>query len=172
MRANDQQKKELERFLRLVGSAYLRAIRQFEDELVDICRDFDVCQVAHSELLLAAHSVAFDEHTEDGPVVDRPSLSIRWREATCFLGNTLLFRLYEKLSSRPNRYFRYSELLAEVWGGPRSTQTIHNLVKRLRDRLISSRMKPIADAIDGHVRDHYALRLDRLSGKDQTEFKP
>src|SRR5262245_50655004 len=50
-------------------------------------------------------------------VVDRTLLSVIFRGKQCFLGNTLPFKFFSLLAQRPNTYFTYDDLLAEVWQG-------------------------------------------------------
>jgi DNA-binding response OmpR family regulator len=93
------------------------------------------------------------------PRVDRETLSIKWKNRSCFLGNTLLFLFFERLARSPNRYVSYQDLLEEVWGGDRKESTIRGVAKRLRDRLQESEMSQLAQAIDGSVTGHYGLKL-------------
>jgi len=41
------------------------------------------------------------------PFVDQETLSIKFRGRSCFLGNTLPFRLFARLAQRPNVYLTY-----------------------------------------------------------------
>lgn len=95
------------------------------------------------------------------PIADRTTLSVVFQGKTCFLGNTLLFRFFETISRRPNRYFSHAELLDEVWGGPRSDATIRNVAKRLRDKLKSAGLTELAEVIDGSTTGYYVLLLSR-----------
>lgn len=92
-------------------------------------------------------------------IADCETLSVVWNDKTCFLGNTLLFRFFERLARSPNRYVPHSELLEDVWGGVRDMSTIRGVAKRLRDRLREEDMGELADAIDGSVIRHYGLKL-------------
>jgi len=47
--------------------------------------------------------------------VDRSALSVTSRGRSCFLGNTLMFRLIEQLAKHRNKYVPYEDLLADVW---------------------------------------------------------
>lgn len=94
------------------------------------------------------------------PFVDRQTLSIHWRGASCHLGNTLLFRFFERIARSPNCYVTYRDLLNDVWRGPRDHSTIRGVVKRLRDRLADSGMTELAAAIDGSASGNYGLMLD------------
>src|SRR5262245_41985949 len=62
-------------------------------------------------------------------VVDRSLLSVIFRGKQCFLGNTLPFKFFSLLAQRPNTYFTYDDLLAEVWqGDKRSDGAIRSVV--------------------------------------------
>ncbi len=91
--------------------------------------------------------------------LDRGLLSVTFRGQSCFLGNTLPFQLFARLVGRPNVYLSYEELLTEVWQGIRSDSAVRGVVKRLREKLRKAGMMELADAIDGTVPGHYALKL-------------
>ena len=96
----------------------------------------------------------------DGPAADRPTLSAVWRGRSCFLGNTLLFRFFERLARTPNHYVTYAALLDDVWEGDvRSKATIRGVAKRLRDRLCAGGMSDLAQAVNGSEAGHYGLIL-------------
>jgi hypothetical protein len=153
-------KPEIAAALQRLAATYAQSIRKFEETLNILCHELNIQDIHWSQF---APSLPVALESDDQLVADRRSLSVRWRGRACFLGNTLLFRSFEKLALRPNRYCSHDELLADVWGGPRSTVSIRNVAKRLRDRLVRAGMKNVADAIDGTVRGHYALKLDRLA---------
>lgn len=96
---------------------------------------------------------------ELAPRADRETLSIVWKNKSCFLGNTLLFLFFERLALSPNRYVSHVDLLEDVWGGEREPSTIRGVAKRLRDRLQKEGMGQLAEAIDGNVRGYYGLKL-------------
>jgi DNA-binding response OmpR family regulator len=94
------------------------------------------------------------------PVADRPSYSICWRGKTCFLGNTLPFRLFAQLAHHPNRFYTYDELLCDVWKGCRSQEAIRSVVKVLRRKLREAGMGDLATAISGNAWNNLGLNLD------------
>jgi len=49
------------------------------------------------------------------PFVDRALLSVIHRGKSCFLGNTLLLRLIERLLRSLNQYVSHQQLQEEVW---------------------------------------------------------
>lgn len=93
-------------------------------------------------------------------LVDQELLSVTYQGRSCFLGNTLLFRFFAHLARRPNLYFSHDELLSAVWQGVRSDDAIRSVVKRLRIALRQAGMPDLAEAIDGSVAGHYALKID------------
>lgn len=94
------------------------------------------------------------------PIVDRSTLSLSWDGRSCTLGYTVLFRLADRLSRRPNQYLTADQLLRDVWeGGCRSPDTIRSAVRNLRKRLIEAGMPELAAAIRGRA-GHYGLILD------------
>lgn len=97
--------------------------------------------------------------TSKQPVADEATFCISWQGRNCFLGNTLLFRMFHRLARSTNRYVTHLDLLDDVWHEDRETSTIRNVVKRLRDQLIAADMKELASAING-VSGHYGLFLD------------
>ncbi|MBS0207966.1 MAG: winged helix-turn-helix domain-containing protein [Planctomycetes bacterium] len=96
----------------------------------------------------------------DGLQIDREHFTISFDGRTCFFGNSLGFRLLERLARRPNVYLSYEELLAAVWDGVRTDSAVRAGVKRLRDKLRRLEMAKLADAVDGSVSGRYALRLN------------
>ncbi len=84
------------------------------------------------------------------PLVDPSTLSLSWDGKTCHLGYTILFRLADRLSRRPNQYLTFEQLLRDVWGGDhRSPDTIRSTVRNLRERLSLAGMNELAAAIHG-----------------------
>ena len=161
-------RQEILHTLEVLATTHARTVNEFRDRLTALSRELGLPEIdcgAH----LASAAVERCAASAEPPVADTTTLSVHWNGSVCFLGNTLLFRFYQKLSQRPNRYFTYAELLADVWGAPRSHETIHNVVKRLRDRLLKAKMGPIAQAIDGSEQGHYALRIDWII---QQKSKP
>ena len=93
------------------------------------------------------------------PIADQSSLSVVWEGRRCYLGQTLPFRLFERLARRPNQYVTYEQLLQDVWEGPRSNEAIRSVVRYLRRKLKDAGMGDLADAIDGSNRECYGLIL-------------
>lgn len=91
------------------------------------------------------------------PIAEQATFRVIWRGHYCFLGNTLLFRLFTRLLLSPNTYVSHDDLLDEVWKGERQGSTIRGIVKRLRDRLRKANMADLANSIDGSVTGHCGL---------------
>ena len=101
--------------------------------------------------------------------IHRSLLSVEYQGKHCFLGNTLLFRLIERLATKPNKYLPYEDLLSEVWESNRSDGAVRSVVRRLRVALRSQGMDEVAEGIDGSVPGHYALKLSAEESKMQQE---
>ena len=115
-------------------------------------------------IALLAELLELSQSPEDAknshrPMVDAATFSVRWRNETCFLGNTLPFRLFARLARSPNQYIAHLDLLDDVWGGDRRDSTIRGVIKRLRDRLDEAGMEELAKSIDGSVSGYYCLKL-------------
>jgi DNA-binding response OmpR family regulator len=93
------------------------------------------------------------------PIVDHALLSIVYRGKSCFLGNTLPLKLFERLVRRPNQYLSYGQLLNEIWAGTRTHDAVRSVVKILRNKLRQAGMQDLAEAIDGSAAGHYGLIL-------------
>lgn len=99
-------------------------------------------------------------HVAGRPLVDRSTLSLSWEGRTCKLGYTVLFKLADRLSRRPNQYVTVDQLLRDVWNGDcRSPDTVRSAIRHLRQRLCSAGMHELAGAIRGRG-GHYGLILD------------
>lgn len=57
-------------------------------------------------------------------IVDRMTFCVRWKGRTCCLGDTLPFRLLERLAARLNQFFSYPSLLEEVRDGKPMRQIV------------------------------------------------
>lgn len=158
----EQRKLQIAGSLRELVLAYSHAMHHLETTLAILCRELDLDE---SELIHGASSppskVAFVAQDARYPRIDRRLLSVIWRGRACFLGNTLPFRLLERLARRPNIYVSCEQLLEDVWHGTRSMAAVRSVVKELRQRLRAAGMEDLAGAIDGGVSGHYGLMLDR-----------
>lgn len=92
-------------------------------------------------------------------VIDRSMLSVTIGGKTCFLGSTLPFKLLCRLAQKPNAYVPYEHLLEDVWTYRVSDGAVRSVVTNLRRMLRNAGMDELADAIDGSVYGHYALKL-------------
>lgn len=119
----------------------------------------NLAEILGGELSSLADPTAPPQRVVEGIFVDDLTMSVHWRGSTCFLGNTLLFRLFARLARTPNCYVKHSVLLIDVWEGSRDLSTIRGVVKRLRDRLVAAGMAELAASIDGSVAGHYGLKL-------------
>lgn len=155
----EHRKEEIAASLNLLAATYAEAARQLEATLATLHRVLELENACRTDSLPASFANVAPTSSVIRPVADRATFSIVFRGRTCFLGNTLLFRFFETLARRPNRYFAYRELLDDVWGGQRAESSIRNVAKRVRDRLILTGMVEVAKAIDGSTPGHFVLRL-------------
>lgn len=155
----ERRKEEIAAALKLLAATYAETARQFEATLATLKRVLELEDPCSTDLLPATVARVSPAPSVHRPMVDRSTFSVVFRDKTCFLGNTLLFRFFEVLARRPNRYFAHSELLNEVWGGQRADSSIRNVAKRVRDRLIQTGMEEVAQAVDGSTPGHFVLRL-------------
>lgn len=92
-------------------------------------------------------------------VIDHSMLSVTFGDKCCFLGSTLAFKLLCRLAQKPNSYVTYEDLLDDVWTYRVSDGAVRTVVKNLRSMLRKAGMDELANAIDGSVYGHYALKL-------------
>ena len=91
------------------------------------------------------------------PIVDVATFSVHWDGKTCVLGNTLPFRLLERLGRRPNQFIHCDQLLDDVWQCLRSREAIRSVVKVLKQKLVQAGMDDLAASINGNQPHHYGL---------------
>ena len=92
-------------------------------------------------------------------ITDRTTFCVHWANRTCHLGNTMPFKLLERLACRPNQFIHYDVLLQDLWDCHTSYWAVRSAVKILRKKLIAAGMESLAQAIDGSTAHHYALML-------------
>jgi hypothetical protein len=93
------------------------------------------------------------------PLLDESTLSVTWKGKALHLGNTLAFRLLERLARCPNQYVTHLDLLRDVWDDElTAAATIRSLVRQLRRKLRGAGWADLAAAIRGH-NGHYVLSL-------------
>ena len=93
-------------------------------------------------------------------LVDPATFAVNFRGKICFLGGGLPFKFLARLARRPNAYVSYEDLLADVWDRNVSDAAIRGVAKILRQKLRRAGLADLADAVDGTVPGHYALKLD------------
>lgn len=85
------------------------------------------------------------------PLLDESTLSVIWKGKALHLGNTLAFRLLDRLARCPNQYVTHLDLLRDVWEDElTATATIRSLVRELRCKLRDAGWADLAAAIRGH----------------------
>jgi DNA-binding response OmpR family regulator len=152
---NDKEREQIGRALRNIAAAHVETMQLMEQ----------TCKALSKELLIdpvsfwMSRGVSSQPRTISSPAIDRAMLSVVFHGRHCFLGNTLPFKLLDRLAHRPNAYVPYKELLSEIWECPRSYSAVRS-VETLRRKLRTAHMGELADSIDGSVPRHYALKLD------------
>ncbi|MGO9110204.1 MAG: helix-turn-helix domain-containing protein [Thermoguttaceae bacterium] len=113
-----------------------------------------------AEILASDRSATPSGNSSAGPsITDRATFSVHWADRTCRLGDTMPFRLLERLARRPNRFIHCDVLLEELWDEHTSSEAVRSTVKILRRKLTAAGMEDLAEAIDGSTARHYALML-------------
>ena len=134
------------------------------DLLLDLARALRVVAAQAEQVAVAMSPRRDTVGAPDGqsPLqIDRSSLTVQWNGHSCFLGYTNAFRLIERLARRPNHYVSHAQLLADVWGGPRSRSAIWSAIADLKIRLAGAGLAELASAIDGSNPGHYGLIIQR-----------
>lgn len=147
---SNNKKNQIREALATLAAAHTHAVAEIEEAIE---RLISVLEIQERSETSATGSLAKDRR----PKVDRETLSITWKNQSCFLGNTLPFLFFERLARSPNRYVSHLDLLEDVWGEEREAATIRGVVKRLRDMLHKAGMSQLAEAIDGSVTGYYGL---------------
>ena len=104
-----------------------------------------------------------DKSPHSPVTVDGATFSVLWHDKACYLGNTLPFRLLERLARRPNHLIHSDTLLQELWDRYSSRESLRSVVRVLRRKLVAAKMQELADAIDGSTAHHYGLMLRKKS---------
>ena len=80
----------------------------------------------------------------DRLVVSPVTFTVEWRDRCCDLGPSILFKLIQRLSRRPGRYFTYDILMEDIWERRCSNTTVRSAIKRLRRALRDAGMPELA----------------------------
>jgi len=153
---NPEKQERIRQTLRSLAEAQAATIQLMEQALELMSEELSLDPVTFWKSRESGYAFRVTSKTS---LIDTETLTISFRGRSCFLGNTLPFRLFHRLACRPNAYVSYEDLLADVWDGERTDEAIRSVVKTLRGKLRQAGMKQLADSIDGSVPGHYALRL-------------
>lgn len=85
----------------------------------------------------------------DRPRIDTATFTVEWRGRYCDLGPGIPFKLLQRLSRRPGRFYSYDVLMTDVWKRRCSNTTVRSAIKRLRRALCDAGMDDLAEAIKG-----------------------
>jgi hypothetical protein len=114
-------REQIRRSLACLAESYPATMNLLEQTLALLCEELSLDPLTY----FRTQSVLPGGYP--GLVVDPETLVVTFDGRTCFLGNILPFRLLARLAQRPNRYFSYEELLADVWSGGRRSATARGL---------------------------------------------
>ncbi len=152
------QDRQLVEQLSLLAAAHASAAALVQEIIVTVRErlGFDLGEIAPVAASLAAPSPN-GRTSARRPIVDVATFSVHWDGKTCVLGNTLPFRLLERLGRRPNQFIHCDQLLDDVWQGLRSREAIRSVVKVLKQKLVQAGMDDLAASIKGSQPHHYGL---------------
>jgi DNA-binding response OmpR family regulator len=125
-------------------------LTRVSDQLADALKTATTCAgELHAAILADGNSnSATLSGCGERPLVDEPTLTLRWANKRCKLGYNRVFRLAARLARRPNQYIPIEELLTDVWDGDlRSPSTVRSTIRHLKDRLNRKGMNDLAAAI-------------------------
>lgn len=155
-----QKKRQIQVTLRQLAEAHARTVASF---LADALQAIELLPaLLDRQPNLKTRPVSQASESQSPGIIDLQMLSVVYRGKRCFLGNTLPFRLMRSLANQANRYVSYEQLSEEVWDDVPTREAVRSVVKVLRSKLKKAGLDAIAGIIDGHVKGHYALMLDRL----------
>lgn len=143
-----------------------RTLKALRTSLLTVLEHVDELSRLADELAVASPEPASpDDPTDLICRVDRRTLTVYWKDRSCFLGYTLPFRLMERLAQRPNQYTKAERLMLDLWGGPKAPSTIRSAISDLRIKLTAAGMGELAAMIDGRNPGHYGL----ISGRSPSD---
>ncbi len=141
--------------------ACLNQAVQLTEAIIDASRNLGVNALPSRAAVVSGRFRANAESISDEfPIADRNTFSVHWHNRTCYLGNSLPFKLLEQLAHRPNQLIHCDRLLDDVWECRRSRESMRSVVKVLRRKLCQAGMEDLAEAIDGTTSHHYGLMLN------------
>jgi DNA-binding response OmpR family regulator len=154
-----RRREQIQRSLRSLADCYAATLETMEQNLTLLGDELTLDPLTYFRTRVRAQGPS------PGPQplrIDPNRRTVYFRGRTRFLGGRLPFRLLGRLARRPNTFVSHEDLLEDVWDGAvRSDDAVRSAVKALRQRLRPAGLGDLADAIDGTVPGHYALRLDR-----------
>jgi hypothetical protein len=157
MPTSDRDRQLLEKLSKL-AAAHASAAVLAQEIIVTVGErlGLDLDEIAPVAAMLAASS-SNGGISAPRPIVDAATFSVHWDGKVCVLGNTLPFRLLERLGRRPNQFIHCDQLLDDVWQGLRSREAIRSVVKVLKQKLVQAGMDDLAASIKGNQPRHYGL---------------
>ena len=155
-----EKKRLIQESLRCLAASHSVAVTQIEQTIAVLTNALELGGIDVDHAVQSTSEQDFlPSPDHDLPIADQTTFTVVWRGRSCFLGNTLLFRLFTRLLRSRNRYVSHVDLLDEVWDGQREASVVRGVAKRLRDQLTKAGMEDLAQAIDGTTSRHYGLML-------------
>ncbi|WP_437225965.1 winged helix-turn-helix domain-containing protein [Planctomicrobium sp. SH661] len=155
---NPEKQERIRQKLKSLAEAQAATIELLQDALILMSEELSLDPITFWK---SRGTFTFPGPAVKSDLFDMEMLTVTYQEKSCFLGNTLPFRFFVRLARRPNIYVTHEDLLTDVWDGVRTDEAIRSVVKTLRSKLREADMASLADAIDGAVPGHYALKLEK-----------
>jgi hypothetical protein len=155
---NTKKRDLIQRSLRGLADSYAATMHLMEETLTLLCEELALDPLTYFR---SRRPPADTDPDSEHSVTNVSLFTANFKGKACFLGNTLPFRFLALLAERPNAYVTYEDLLFEVWQSRRSDSAVRSVAKTLRNKLREAGMPDLADAIDGTVPGHYALKLGK-----------
>jgi len=96
---------------------------------------------------------------KDGLVIDKDQFTVAYRDKKCFLGNTILFYLAERLGRTPGKWFSFGELKDDVWDVHTVDSTVGRTLRRLRQAMKEAGVIGIAIDTPRNMAKYARLRI-------------
>lgn len=151
------------------SAALIRVARALRASLLVVLNHVDeVCDLLGDHVATPTDALVESPRALPELRVERAAFSLTWKSRSCYLGNTLPFRLFERLARRPGHYLPVSQLAGELWDGPRAPSTVRSVVSDLRTRLSRGGLRDLAQRIDGSNAGYYGLSLEASSSRSDS----
>jgi len=114
-----EKKRLIQESLRCLAASHAATVNQIEQTMAVLARAL--------ELDVPGTKAGENGGPANRPTADATTFCVTWQGKTCFLGNTLIFWLFERLARSLNHYVAHVDLLDDVWRGEREGSTIRGV---------------------------------------------